>query len=303
MDLLMIARKIWRYRLVTLPVIVLTLVGGVYSYLAKESVYEASASYVLINPPDPPTDQEIARRPALGRINADNPYTRFTDQSVVPQVLARDLGSESARQALTKAGADDRYNVEPGDEFGYSTPIVEVTGVGSSPEAAIRTAEVVGDAVTNELNRMQQARGVDPGYRIKTQLVDAPDDAELKASGQLRVLIGVLAFGAVLLFVVVSVGDALTTLRTERMKPAAGEDAPIPEPLSVRDFFEDSSAQRSPPHLEGEVDEEHGFGSNGNSPGDGARRKRSASSRRKQPESSRRKQPASTRRKRSASSR
>jgi hypothetical protein len=278
MDLLMIARKIWRYRLVTLPIIVATLVGGAYSYLAKESVYEASASYVLINPPDPPTDQEIARRPALGRINADNPFTRFTDQSVIVQVLARATTGESARQALTKAGADDRYTVEPGAEFGYSTPIVEITGVGSSPEAAIRTAEVVGDGVTKELDRMQQAHGVDPGYWIKTQLVNAPDDAELKASGQLRVLMGVLALGAVLLFVVVSVGDAVTTLRAERMKPAAGEDPPIPEPLSVRDFFEDSSAQPSPPHPEGGVDGEHGFGSNENSPGDGARRKRSASS-------------------------
>jgi hypothetical protein len=287
MDLLMIARKIWKYKLVTLPVIGVTLVVGAYSYFAKESVYEASASYVLINPPDPPTDQQIAARPALGQINADNPYTRFSDQSLVVQVLARATSSESAREALTKAGADDRYKVEPGGEFGYSTPIVEITGVGSSPKEAIRSTELVGDAVTRELDRMQRVRGVDPSYTIKAQLVDAADDAELKASGRLRVLIAVLAVGAVLLFVVVSVGDALTTLRTERMKPAADEDAPIPEPLSVRDFFEDSSAQPSPPHPEGGVDGEHGFGSNRNSPEDGARRKQPASSRRKRSASSR----------------
>ena len=215
MDLLMLGRKVWRYRVVTLPVIAVTLIVALYAYVAKDSVYEASASYVLINPPEPPTDQQIASRPALGRINADNPYTRFTDQSVVPQVLARALSSESARIAFTKAGADDRYRVEPGDEFGYSTPIVEITGVGASSEEAIHTAEVVGDGVIEELDRMQEARGVDPGYRIKTQLVNAPDDAELKASGQLRVLIGVLALGAVLLFVVVSAADALTALRTE----------------------------------------------------------------------------------------
>jgi hypothetical protein len=268
MDLLMIARKIWRYRLVTLPVIALTLVGAVYSYFAKESVYEASASYVLINPPDPPSDQEIASRPELGRVNADNPYTRFSDQSVVVQVLARATSSESARQALTKAGADDRYTVEPGAEFGYSTPIVEVTGVGSSPEAAIDTAEVVGHAVTEELERMQQARGVDPGYRIESQLVNAPDDAELKASGQLRVLIAVLALGAVLLFVVVSVGDALTALRMERMKPAG--------PSRPEDGDEDRTAPPSP-----DLSAAHEPISNGDSPGDGAQRNQSASRRRK----------------------
>jgi hypothetical protein len=273
MDLLMIARKIWRYKLVTLPVIALTLVGAVYSYFAKESVYEASASYVLINPPDPPSDQEIASRPELGRVNADNPYTRFSDQSVVVQVLARATSSESARQALTKAGADDRYTVEPGAEFGYSTPIVEVTGVGSSPEAAIDTAEVVGHAVTKELERMQQARGVDPGYRIKSQLVNAPDDAELKASGQLRVLIAVLALGAVLLFVVVSVGDALTALRMERMKPARRSR---PE-----DGDEDRTAPPSPLRPQADLSAAHEPVSNGGSPGDGAQPKQSASRRRK----------------------
>jgi hypothetical protein len=228
MDLLMIVRKIWRYRLVTLPVILLTLFGGAYVVVAKDSVYEASASYVLINPPPPPTAEEIARRPALGRINADNPYTRFTDESVVVQVLASTVSSESAQQALMEAGGDDRYTVEPGAEFGYSSPIVDITGVGSSPKAAIRTAEAVGNAVIKELERMQQARGIDPGYQIKTQLVNAPDDAKLKAADQIRVLVVVLALGAVLLFVVVSVGDAVTMLRAERRTdPLAADDETV----------------------------------------------------------------------------
>jgi hypothetical protein len=280
MDLLMIVRKIWRYRLVTLPVIVLTFFGGAYVIVGKESTYEASASYVLINPPVV-TSEQIRSQP-----DTDNPYTRFADQNTVTQVLVARVSSESARDALVEAGADDRYTAEPGEQFGYSTPIVNITGVGSSPEAAIHTTEVVGNAVKKELGRMQRARGVDPRYWIKAQLVNAPGDAKLKASGLLRTVIAVFAVGAVLLFLVVSVGDAVTTLRAERMKPAAGEDAPIPEPLSVRDFFEDSSAQPSPPHPEGGVDGEDGFGSNGNSPGDGARGKRSASSRRKRSASS-----------------
>ena len=42
MDLLLIARKIWRYKLATLPVIVLTLCGAVYAVAVKDPVYEAS---------------------------------------------------------------------------------------------------------------------------------------------------------------------------------------------------------------------------------------------------------------------
>ena len=35
MDLLLIARKIWRYRIATLPVIALTLLGAIYVVVLK----------------------------------------------------------------------------------------------------------------------------------------------------------------------------------------------------------------------------------------------------------------------------
>jgi capsular polysaccharide biosynthesis protein len=221
MDLLSIARKFWRYKLLTLPVVLLTLFGAAYVVAVKEPVYEASSSYVLINPPEPPTPEEIARNPALGRVNADNPYARFSDQTVVVEVLASGMGSQSAQRALLKAGADPRYKVEPVSAFGYSSPIVKIMAQGASPAEAVASAKLVGSAVTRELQQIQQAEGVDPQYRIKTHQVDPPDGAELRASGQLRMLIGVLALGTVLLFVVVSLADALTTLRRERLDRAA----------------------------------------------------------------------------------
>jgi hypothetical protein len=179
-------------------------------------VYEASATYILVNPPAPPTPDEIARDPRLGRIGADNPYTRYSDQSVVVQVLASRLGSDEARGALEKRGADPGYTVAPSVEFGFTAPIVQVTGTGSSPEAAVRTAQIVGLSLTRELDRMQRSRVVDPKYRIDTQQIVAPHDAKLKASGQLRSLVAVFAVGLILLFIVVSVADALTAIRSER---------------------------------------------------------------------------------------
>jgi hypothetical protein len=182
----------------------------------KKPVYEASSTYILVNPPPPPTDADIARDPALGRIGADNPYTRFSDQSVVVQLLTSRLSSDLARGALAKRGADPKYVVEPSAEFGFTAPLVQITGTGPTPAAAIRTAEVVGRAVTGELDGMQQGRGVAPKYRIDAQQVVAPRNAKLKASGTLRSLVAVFALGAILLFLVVSVADALTTLRMER---------------------------------------------------------------------------------------
>ncbi len=219
MDLLLISQKIWRYRIATLPVIALTLLGAFYVVVIKAPVYSASSSYILINPPAPPTPDEIARDPALGRINPDNPFTRFTDQSVVVGLLASTLSNDSEREALSKVGADPRYTVEPAaSTFGYSSLLLEVTGVASTAPEAVRTAELVGRALERELNRLQASRGVAPHYRIVTETVDPPDSAQQKVSGKLRTLVGVFALGVILLFVVISAAEALTTLRAERSR-------------------------------------------------------------------------------------
>jgi hypothetical protein len=226
MNLFSIARKLWRHKLVALPIVLLILCGVVYVVAVKQPVYEASSSYILINPPAPPTPADIERDPALGRLNSDNPYTRFTDESVMVDVLASSMMSESARRALVRAGADSRYMVTPssGSTSGFTKPIVQITAQGWSPEAAMRSAKLVGNALTGELARMQQVEGVDPGYRIRAQLVDPPDSAKVQASAQLRPLIGVLVLGVVLLLGVVVVADAMVTLRTGRigqMAPSA----------------------------------------------------------------------------------
>jgi hypothetical protein len=227
MDLLSIVRKVWRYKVVALPVVLLTLCGAVYVVAVKEPVYEASSSYVMLNPPEPPTEEEIARDPSLRGIKADNPYARFSDQTVVVAVLANRMGSESTRRALLEKGADPRYEVARDSEFGFSTPIVKITAEGGSPAVATTSAKLVGNALIRELDRLQQ--GIDPRFRIKPNEVDPPDRAELKASGQLRMLVGVFGLGALLLFIVVSVADALTTLRSAPGGRAA------PSPLAVTD--------------------------------------------------------------------
>ena len=47
--------------------------GAVYAVAVKDPVYEAKSSYVLINPPAPPTAEEIARDPALGTCERRQP--------------------------------------------------------------------------------------------------------------------------------------------------------------------------------------------------------------------------------------
>jgi hypothetical protein len=214
-DLLRISRKFWRYRIVTLPIVALTLLGAFYVVAIKAPVYKVSSSYVLINPPSPPTPDEIARNPALGSVNSDNPYTRFSDQSVIVSLLSSSLSSDTSRQQLASQGADSRYTVAPDLQLGYSSLVVEITGVGSTPESSVKTAELVGAGLSRELDRVQASQGVDPKYMIRTQQVVAPDSPTRQVSSTLRPLVAVLAIGAILLLLAISAAEALDTLRTE----------------------------------------------------------------------------------------
>jgi hypothetical protein len=214
MSLLLILGKLWKYKFATLPVLVLILVGAFYVIAVKAPTYEASSTYILVSPPAPPTDEEIARDPALGKIHADNPYTRYGDQTVVVQLLASRMNSEEGIRALAAQGAGP-YTVDSTPVFGSSAPIAQITTMGATPAAAIKTAQLVGRALTRELDGMQAARGTDSKYRIKADAVVVARDATLKASGKLRAFVAVFALGIVLLFIVVSVGDALSALRAQ----------------------------------------------------------------------------------------
>jgi capsular polysaccharide biosynthesis protein len=224
MSLLLILTKIWKYKLLTLPIIVLILVGAFYVVAVTAPTYESTSTYILVNPPPPPTDEEIARDPALGKIKDDNPYTRFSDQSVLVQVLASRLASEDTRRALAKQGADPNYTATPSAEFGFSAPILQITGMGTSAAQAITTANLVGEALTRELDKMQADRGVDKSYRIKTEAVVPARTATLKPSGKLRALVAVFVLGTVMLFIVISLLDALGALRAEWAKRGATEE-------------------------------------------------------------------------------
>jgi hypothetical protein len=224
MSLFLIVSKIWRYKLVTLPIFALTVLGMYYVAAVKAPTFETTASYILVNPPAAPTDADIAQHPALAKVHADNPYTRFSDGgSVLVQVVTSRMSSPDTRLALYKEGADPSYVVAPSVDFGFSVPLVEVTGTGPTPEAAIKTANIVGKALTEELSRMQS--GVDKTYQVSAQEVVGAQAAQMKASGKLRSLVAVIVLGTIMLFMAISVLDAVGVLRAEWRQRKAGGPA------------------------------------------------------------------------------
>ena len=234
MSLLLILRKIWKYKLVTIPICLLVGVGAFYVVAVTAPTYEASATYILVSPPAPPTETDIARDPALGKVHSDNPYVRFSDQSVLVQVLASRLNSDENRASLIKQGADPNYLAQPSAQFGFSAPILQITGMGPTATLAIRSTDLVGEDLLTELDKMQAIRGVDKPYRITAEAVVPARDAKLKPSGKMSALVAVMVLGLIMLFMAVSVLDAIAALRSEWAQRRRAEEVDVdPDPAAV----------------------------------------------------------------------
>ena len=250
MDLLSIVQAAWRHKIAAIPVMLLTALGVFYVIAIKAPVYQAPSSVLLVNPPGPPTAAQIAADPKLGNINTNNPYTNLGSLPVVADVVINLLTGDASQQALLAAGADPRYKIGLSPDAG-SPPIILITGVGSSPQEAIRTANLVAKAAKTELHHAQARQGVNDLYMIKTIELVRPHHAQLSASGKLRSLIAVLGLGGVLLFVVVSVSDVLDKRRLDktRLKGSSTADPPVRAQRKASETDEIDTASEQPSRL------------------------------------------------------
>jgi hypothetical protein len=210
-------QRIWKHKLATIPVIALTVIGVAYMVVVKPKTYQAQASYLLIPPPQPPTPQQIAAHPALAKLNTNNPYVRFNDLTVIVSLLSQAASSSSTRSQLLAQGADPNYTIGPDVQFG-TDPIVQITGSGPTPAAAIKSATVVGKATTQLLTTLQAQQGVSPQYMISALPLNGPARAQLQVSSLLRKAVTVLALGLIMLFLVVSTLSGIDE-RRENKRP------------------------------------------------------------------------------------
>jgi hypothetical protein len=219
MDLLSISGAIWRHKLVTIPLIAFILLGALYVVKFKAPVYNSSSSFLLVNPPGPPTAAQIAANPRLGKVNTNNPYANFGDLNVTADAVLSVLTSPSSQQALAEAGADPRYQAALSSAFG-TPPIIQITGVGSSAQEAIKTANLVTNAAITDLHQLQKSQGVNPSYMITSVKLVPPIAATKSSSGKLRTLIALVGLGVILLFVAVSVMDVIGKRRKDDVRSA-----------------------------------------------------------------------------------
>lgn len=247
MDLIAMAETVRRYKFATLPVIVLTLVLGLYVMFLSAPVYETSGSYILVSPPAPPTQQQIADDPALAKINANNPLAAYGNLQVVGLMLSKEMSTKSIQDRLLREGVDPRSTVV-NDTITSNAPLVDVTGVGSSPALAAQSGMLEGQALVKLLNDIQTHMGVSPAYQVTAYPLVVPDQATLKNSGKLRDLIVLIVAGVILLFVAVSVAKAREERKRERSGGGAswrGSDAPPVAPPDQADLVGTANGHRN----------------------------------------------------------
>jgi capsular polysaccharide biosynthesis protein len=216
MDLLALFRTLWRHKLVVIPVLVVVLFGLFYVLKVKPPTYQSDAEISLLPPPSAPTQQQIQQDPALGKVNSNNPYLDYGDLTLVGDLVVDRVTSHTTQTALAAQGVSPKYQVAMSSDPG-NPPAIDITGVGTSPAAAINSARLVAAAAEQAMLQMQQADGVTTKYMIKTSELLPPTTAQSSVSSKLRDLIAVLAVGVILLFIAISIAEAVTRRREEEL--------------------------------------------------------------------------------------
>lgn len=229
MDLLSLMRLMWLHKVVTAVVALATLFGCLLVVFRAPATYEATSSYVLIEPPAPPSAAELRADPRLRGTGSDNPYNRYSDPSVILNVVARKATDEAVRQRAAREASDVDFDVSPSRRFGGTSPILDVAADGPTQQEVLRTLGFLGKEITRQLRRTQAREGVDPRYMFTVRTVEFPDDAQRLYSGTVRSLVGLVALGALSLVLVLSVLRA-REVRAGARRPARGDPEPPEEP-------------------------------------------------------------------------
>jgi hypothetical protein len=213
-----VLRTLWQQRRYVLPALLLALGAAAYVYGFAPRSYEVTSTYALVNPAVP-TAEELERDPALAALNADNPYLRSADTNLITDALIARLGAASTVEQLQADGVGTDYGVGPG--VGGNGFVVDITGVGPTPEAAVATTTAVGTVLESELDDLQRVNGADDRYLFTPLLLAPPDDATEQFSSRLRAVIVVLLGGAVLVFGAASLGRWRSGVRARRAEARA----------------------------------------------------------------------------------
>jgi hypothetical protein len=226
MDVVSVLRLLTRHWRVTVPAALLTVLLIGAAFRSSSPTYEATGTIVLLPPPEAP-DVQPSSEPAPPPTVGQNPFARYGDLSVVADILARVLDSDSRRAEFESQGVTGYDVVVNRFQRG---PVIDVTGLGPNPEAAIRSTEIVLEDVNAALSDLQEAEGADPNYFIHSASVELPSTATAMYGSTVRTAIAALVVGALGTLGLAVLAEVIARRREAR--PTAAADPAMPDAAS-----------------------------------------------------------------------
>jgi uncharacterized protein involved in exopolysaccharide biosynthesis len=213
MNIFSIVGSIWRHKWAAIPVIVLTAIAMAYVSVGKPPSYSAKAYMLLENSPvvaEPTVNKDGG--PPVGY----NPVASLQNLTQVGDVLSQMVTTPAEEAKLTKKGAAPGYLVTPDNSL-ETPPILDITGVGSTPRQAISSTTLIANEIQVQLYQLQVSQNVNKPYLITSVEYVKPTIAA-KASSSLQPAIVVLVAGLIVLLVAVSMSQSIQERRTLKRK-------------------------------------------------------------------------------------
>ncbi|GAA4760155.1 hypothetical protein [Citricoccus nitrophenolicus] len=218
MDPLSVLKTLWTHKWVAMPMVVLTVLACAYGMFWAPRSYESSATFALAMP-SVPTERELENDPELVALNADNPYLRWNDTSLLAQVVIARVSSNDVAKELEGRGLSTDFTlVAPA---GTTSGMLTITATDTSPENAANTVAFLAEAFTGVLREVQKVNNADDLYLVEAMPISGPTPPEEVFSSRLRSTAVLGVVGGLLLFGAVSLAQSVSESRRRGREAAA----------------------------------------------------------------------------------
>lgn len=174
------------------------------AYVQFPPTYAAKASVVLL-PPSTTVPE------------GGNPYLQLSDLKQAVDVMTRTLMSQETEERVMEQAPTGTFEVLP--DYETSGPIIVITAGDVTPEAALKTLEVVKSMVSPALEDLQSTLGIAPESQITSKVLISDDQPSTVRKTQLRVLIIAFALGIAISALAVAIVDSALLRRAGRQAP------------------------------------------------------------------------------------
>ncbi|UUU39248.1 O-antigen ligase family protein [Streptomyces sp. NBC_00162] len=206
---------------VIVPAVLLSLLAALHLYRSVPVAYQSQSSVALL---DSTANSQLP--PAFG-----NPISNAGGSLVVTaDVLIRTLSGADAARDLHSLGVTDPYTV--GFAANTSGPLLTLTVTGTDRAKVLEETNTLTAFAGEQLNALQAAAQVQPGYFVQTAQVVLPQTPVPQLKSRYQQVLGVLILGVSGGFTLSFVADALLAARRRRSESSAEAAVPLGAPPS-----------------------------------------------------------------------